>query len=484
MSKTEISVENHSEDDDFSQSQQSEAPPLNWKNPLSIVRSPWGQVWSIAFVSFCLPGMYNALSGMGGSGQVDPTVAANASVALLSVGAATGVLFAGPFIAWIGPQWSVAIGGWTYCLYSGSLLNFNHRQNAAFVIAAGAILGLGANFIWIPEGMIMTTYVKDESRGRAIALFWMIFNFGGAIGSLATLGLNYNSSSGTVNDSTYIAYIVIMIFGWIFGALFICPPSKLNSNYKGERVSKINRNHKEVFSFAKVKDTAIFTAKLILQWRLLTLVPMFFYANIFYSYQQNSVNGMTFNIRTRSLNSALYWIAQMIGGFLIGMVLDIKYFKKGTRMLLGWGILFIIGMVIWGGGLSFQLWKDKRVAAGHIQDIDFQDGGIYIGPMFLYIFYGMYDALWQGFCYWMIGVLAKTPAEGGILVGTYKTLQCVGGAMSFRINALNVAPKSQLAMNWGLTGGTLLIALPCMLTYFREDKKGLEVKESEESKVE
>lgn len=28
--------------------------------------------------------MYNALGGLGGSGQVDPTVAANATVALLS----------------------------------------------------------------------------------------------------------------------------------------------------------------------------------------------------------------------------------------------------------------------------------------------------------------------------------------------------------------------------------------------------------------
>lgn len=45
----------------------------------------WTQIVLVSLVCFCLPGMYNAISGMGGSGQLDPTVAANASVALLSV---------------------------------------------------------------------------------------------------------------------------------------------------------------------------------------------------------------------------------------------------------------------------------------------------------------------------------------------------------------------------------------------------------------
>lgn len=45
---------------------------------------PWTQIILISFICFCCPGMYNALGGLGGSGQVDPTVAANATVALLS----------------------------------------------------------------------------------------------------------------------------------------------------------------------------------------------------------------------------------------------------------------------------------------------------------------------------------------------------------------------------------------------------------------
>jgi hypothetical protein len=34
----------------------------------------WTQIVTVTFACFCLPGMYNAISGMGGSGQLDPTV--------------------------------------------------------------------------------------------------------------------------------------------------------------------------------------------------------------------------------------------------------------------------------------------------------------------------------------------------------------------------------------------------------------------------
>lgn len=69
--------------------------------------------------------MYNALSGLGGSGQVNSTVAANATVALLSATAATALFLAGPVFGLIGPRASWLIGGWTYALYAGSLLAFN-----------------------------------------------------------------------------------------------------------------------------------------------------------------------------------------------------------------------------------------------------------------------------------------------------------------------------------------------------------------------
>lgn len=69
--------------------------------------------------------MYNALTGLGGSGQVDPTAAANANVALLSATAGSALFVAGPLFSRLGPRQSYLLGGWTYALYAGSLLCFN-----------------------------------------------------------------------------------------------------------------------------------------------------------------------------------------------------------------------------------------------------------------------------------------------------------------------------------------------------------------------
>ncbi|KAH6879869.1 major facilitator superfamily domain-containing protein [Thelonectria olida] len=415
---------------------------------------PWTQISLISFVCFCLPGMYNALSGLGGSGQVDPTVAANATVALLSTTAATALFFVGPIFSYLGPRVCFLIGGWTYALYSGSLLNFNHHQNGTFVIAAGAILGIGASFLWVVQGAIMTTYVGESQKGRAIAVFWIIFNLGGGVGSLASFGLNFRSKSGTVTDSTYIALMVIMLVGWLLG-VFICDPKEV-------RLAQLHEATETDKS--SIKGTIEMASRTLLKWRVACMLPLFFCANVFYSYQQNDVNGLTFNIRTRSLNGALYWIAQMAGGLAIGALLDLPGLKRPMRARIGWCVLFFTGMTIWGGGYAFQRWQDARVAKGLKQDIDYTQGSLSTGPIFLYIFYGAYDALWQGFCYWLIGTESNSAGRAAVLVGAYKTFQATGGAMAWRINALKVAPMSQLAMIWGLSMGSLIIVLPTVWT--------------------
>ncbi|EFX02636.1 major facilitator superfamily transporter [Grosmannia clavigera kw1407] len=415
---------------------------------------PWTQIGLISFIFFCLPGMYNALGGLGGSGQVDSTVSANATVALLSATAATALFFVGPIFTFVGPRICFLVGGWTYALYSGSLLCFNHRANGSFVIAAGALLGIGASFVWIVQGAIMTTYVPEAQKGRAIAVFWIVFNLGGGIGSLASFGLNFHSKKGTVSDSTYIALMVIMLFGWLLG-VFICDPKRvrlaqLHAASETERTS--------------VLDTVRIAVQTIASWRVLCMLPLFFCANIFYSYQQNDVNGLTFNIRSRSLNGALYWMAQMVGGLVIGMLLDMPWFGRPVRARCGWVVLFVTGMAIWGGGYAFQKWDNVRLAAGHKQDLDYTDGKVATGPIFLYIFYGLYDALWQGFCYWLIGTESNSTGRAAVLVGAYKTFQSAGGAFAWRINALHRSGMTQLAIDWGLCMGSLVIVLPTVLT--------------------
>uniref|UniRef100_A0A8H7K240 Uncharacterized protein n=1 Tax=Bionectria ochroleuca TaxID=29856 RepID=A0A8H7K240_BIOOC len=364
----------------------------------------------ISFICFCLPGMYNALTGLGGSGQVDSTVAANANVALLSATAGTALLVVGPLFTRVGPRVCFLIGGWTYALYSGSLLHFNHHHNGAFVIASGALLGVGASFIWIVQGAIMTTYVEESQKGRAIAAFWIIFNLGGGIGSLVSFGLNYNSKTSTVSDSTYIALLVIMGFGWLLG-IFICSPSRI----------RLAQLHNAAETEKRTMKGAVQTACAILD-------------------------------------------RADVGGMLIGFLLDLPCLDRPGRARLGWGFLLVTGMAVWGGGYAFELWHEERLAQGLKQDIDYTQGNLSTGPIFLYIFYGAYDALWQGFAYWMIGTESNSAGRAAVLVGAYKTFQATGGAMAWRINAQGVSGRTQLGMDWGLCIGALVIALPAVWT--------------------
>ncbi|KAF8072264.1 major facilitator superfamily domain-containing protein [Lyophyllum atratum] len=432
-------------------------PPTTRSRLYDIWATPMTQIVLISLICFCCPGMYNAIGGLGGSGQLDSTVAANATVALLAATAASALTIVPPIFDMFGPRTCLLIGGWTYPLYSGALLCYNHTHNSAFVIASGAILGLGASFLWVAQGAIMVSYPLPDKKGRAIGLFWVIFNLGGGIGSFISFGLNFHSKSGTVNDGTYGAFMAIMFIGWLL-SIFIAPPHKVireDGTRAGARPSGVS-----IGFVASLKNEYNKFVSALRDWRIWLLIPAFFCANFFYSYQQNTVNGATFTLRARSLNGAMYWIAQMFGGIAIGFLLDLKYLTRPQRAILGYVFVLVTGFSIWGGGLAFQRWEN---ATGKKQWLDFSDGKTYVGPFWLYFWYGAFDAFWQSYCYWMMASLADSPHEAAKYVGLYKTFQATGGAVAWRINALKYPPITQLTINWALLGASLLIAIPAVL---------------------
>lgn len=135
---------------------------------------------------------------------------------------------------------------------------------------------------------------------------------------------------------------------------------------------------------------------------ILLLFPMFFASNWFYTYQQNGINAAHFDTRTKALNGFLYWFAQIVAAALIGPLLDVEGVRRRIRARVGLGVLFLFTMAIWGGGYAWQKgYTRESVAAADFTPTDWSTPG-YVGPMFLYFFYGMYDAVWQGFVYWYV----------------------------------------------------------------------------------
>jgi len=151
--------------------------------------SPETQLIIVSFVCFLCPGMFNAVSGLGGGGQVKTKDVSDANTALYSTFAVVGFL-AGSIANRIGLKLTLSFGGFGYFIYVASLLSYNHNENVGFLVFAGALLGVCAGLLWCAQGAVMMSYPYEKDKGKFIAIFWVIFNLGGVIGSLVGVFLN------------------------------------------------------------------------------------------------------------------------------------------------------------------------------------------------------------------------------------------------------------------------------------------------------
>ncbi|OIW27781.1 MFS general substrate transporter [Coniochaeta ligniaria NRRL 30616] len=421
--------------------------------------SPIVQLIMVAMVCFLCPGMFNALGGLGGGGQVDTKAQDNANTALYSTFAVV-AFFSGTFANMLGVKVTLSLGGLGYCIYAASFLSYNHNQNDGFVIFAGAFLGVCAGLLWTAQGTIMMSYPSEDRKGRYISWFWIIFNLGAVIGSLIPLGQNINKKSGPVTDGTYSAFIVLMFVGAVI-ALFLANASSIRRR-DGSKVI-LMKNPTWQTEFKGLVETITLEPWIIL------LFPMFFASNTPYTYQGNDMNGPHFNTRTRALNNVLYWTAQIIAAVIFGYALDLHRFRRSVRAKANFIVLVTLTFVIWGGGWA---WQEKQVtrqvaeakdADGNLtfKTVDWTDGGhLYIGPMFLYIFYGFFDAAWQTSIYWYMGSLSNSGRKSANLAGFYKGFQSAGAAVFWALDGQKKPYNTMFGASWGLLGAALLFAAP------------------------
>ncbi|KAK1262648.1 UNC93-like protein 1 [Acorus gramineus] len=436
----------------------------------SILRynSPLFQVILIGVVCFCCPGMFNALNGMGGAGQVDHTASNNANTALYTTFAVFGVLGGGIYNL-LGPRLTLFSGCLTYVLYAGSLLYYNHYHKQPFVVTAGAILGIGAGLLWAGQGAIMTAYPPVRRKGTYISIFWSVFNLGGVIGGLIPFFTNYHRvDAKSVSDGTYIGFMCFMFVGSVL-ALAVLPPGKVVRD-DGSRPSNVK--------YSSVRVEGLEILKLFLNWKMLLLLPAAWSSNFFYTYQFNNVNGLLFNLRTSGLNNVFYWGAQMIGSIGIGWMLDFSFKDRRTRGFVGIGVVAVLGTAIWGGGLAEQLkyTLDRKPAVL----LDFKASrSAYAGPLVLYFSYGLLDAMFQSLCYWVIGALANDSETLSRYSGFYKGVQSAGAAVAWQVDAHKTPLVTQLIINWSLTTvGYPLLALLVALAVTNGEKSEYDDAES------
>ncbi|KAH6917687.1 major facilitator superfamily domain-containing protein [Coprinopsis sp. MPI-PUGE-AT-0042] len=407
----------------------------------------------LGFICFMCPGLFNALNGLGGGGRVETGTSATANAVLY--GAFTvSAFFAGSINNKLGSRLTLLLGTVGYVLYIGSYLVVHiHPHAQPFVIVAGAILGICAGLLWTAQGSIMLSYPTEGQKGQFISIFWAIFNLGAVIGSSVSLGLNVKSSKNEVGASTYIAFIVLTAIGVVIPLIMVDPHKMIRTD--GTKVSKPRSPSWKV---------EILSLKLAL-WNdpmILTLVPMFFASNWFYTWQFNVYNAYLFDIKGRALNNLVYWIAQILGSILMAFVLDQKRIRRRVRAFAGWVVLFALvwALHIW----AYFYQKDfTRPTSKDDTGPGFTFGRSGYAPrIVLYFFLGILDAMWQILAYWIMGAMSNDPAKLAHFTGLYKAVQSAGAVGAWALDSTKKPFMDIFISTWVLLAIGQLLALPMM----------------------
>ncbi|KAI0307393.1 MFS general substrate transporter [Multifurca ochricompacta] len=410
--------------------------------------NPYTQVVLLGFVCFLCPSLFNALNGLGAGGQIDGTTSANANSTLYAT-FALAAFFAGSINNILGPRLTLFLGSFGYAIYIGSYLAVNiHNKAGGFVIAAGAVLGLCAGMLWTAQGSLMLAYPTENQKGKFIGIFWSIFNLGGVVGASVSLG--QNSHSEVFSNGTYIGFMILAGMGALV-PLFMANPEKMIRT-DGTKVTTPRQPswRTEIYGLY----IALRTDPLIV-----LLFPMFFASNWFYTWQFNDYNAALFNIRARSLNNLVYWVSQILGSVSIGLLLDQSQYPRRARAFAGWSILLIFVLIVHIWGFFYQRTYTRQSMPPDASKMDINDKG-YIGRLFLYIFCGLLDSMWQTTAYWMMGAMSNDPAKLAYFAGFYKSIQSAGAAGVWRADAMKVPYMNLFLSTWALLIAGLVFSLP------------------------
>ncbi|KAG1460383.1 hypothetical protein G6F56_005959 [Rhizopus delemar] len=219
--------------------------------------------------------------------------------------------------------------------------------------------------------------------------------------------------------------------------LALLPPSK---------VVRSDGAHVSLHKFSNWGREAVEVFKLFLDWHMLILIPLFAGSNWFYTYQYNIFNGPHFmSIRARALNNILYWIFQIIGAGFFGWFLDLEILgSRKRRAFAGCSVTLVVILALWIGAFVIQgRFTRESVQAADYVAIDVFDKE-YPGLVVEYALFGLIDAVYQGFCYWLMGTMTNDTERAARYGGFYKAIQNAGAAIANQLEANSISYMSQL----------------------------------------
>lgn len=323
----------------------------------------------------------------------------------------------------------MSIGTSGYALYIGGLWAFQVHGTRWFLILSGGILGVTAALLWSAQGAIMMAYPLEKDKGRSFTLFWSIFQMGTIVGSAIALGIQANSTLPGVSTGVYLAFMIIMLTSIVTSWLLLPPHSVVRGD---GTVVELEDAITPVQEFRELK-------KVLSDWRMWALFPMFFSSNYFYAYQ-GAIVTVLFNGRTRALVALLEGLGQVLGGIIIGQLTDNLPGGRRKRAIYSAVFVLVLNIIVWAAGLGFQVQftRADKVVRGVPIPWDWHVG-VAVGPIILLMVYYLADATYQGLAYYTMSSLSNEPFKLARMAGYYKGVQSAGAAISFGMDAVKVS---------------------------------------------
>lgn len=387
---------------------------------------------------------YNSITSM--AGGIEDQSAVSQATAALYVCFTLFSLVASVPLNMLGPRLTLFLGTLGYTVYVLALLYLKRGGDSTVLIIAGALNGASAALLWTAQGSLCMVYPTASNRGLYLSVFWIIFNSGAVIGSLTTVAANWENEKATkATDATFLAFAGFMTIGGLIPFFMTEPSQVVRADGTGMQKAPTSSLEHELSGMSSI----------FLDKRMLSLAPLFFYSNFFYTFHFSLYNSRMFTVRTQGFNNCFYWGAQMIGSFVLGRFLDDGSRTIRMRATSSMAALAMLGGVTWVGCWGLIDFGED------LQKIDLSETHRFAAPFLLYVGWGFCDAWVQCWSYWVMANLDSDPAVLARYSGFYKTIQSTGAAVAWGINGSGGADaRMQLVMNSVLFVAAIVPSIP------------------------
>lgn len=252
-------------------------------------------------------GPFNAIYALGGAGLKDHLTSTKLNVVYTASMSMFGWV-AGAFYNRFGARILTCLAAMCYLSYvvvigAVSFLG----ASALYAFPCGVVVGFGASLMWSTFGAVGVSYPRLEHQSRSFATLWSFMNLGGFFAGCLSLMINYSQKETIRADlSLYLTLGCLIITGMVVAGSFLRHQNTIvRSDGVHVGVGRASLSMKQIFS--NILDNFRDTEAMLL-W-LLFMTP---YAHMPFLF--NGLNSAYFNIRSRALNSALYWAARIPAG--------------------------------------------------------------------------------------------------------------------------------------------------------------------------